>query len=761
MNTRLSPLAIILLAGLLGVAFALSIVNLNVALPYAQWRQALWQPDVDDIAQMLFHYSLLPRLAVALLVGAGLGLVGVLFQQVLRNPLAEPTTLGVATGAQLGITVTTLWAIPGVLASQFAALAGACLVGALVFGVSWGKRLSPVTLILAGLVVSLYCGALNQLMVIFHHDQLQSMFLWSTGTLTQTDWSVAQRLWPQLLGGAILTLLLLRPLTLMGLDDGVARNLGLALSLARLGALTLAIVISALLVNAVGIIGFIGLFAPLLAKMLGARRLLARLLLAALIGALLLWLSDQVILWLSRVWREVSTGSVTALIGAPLLLWLLPRLRSISAPVMNGGDNVQPERYHVQWFVLAGVALLLLAVSVALAFGRDAHGWLWAHGDLLEQLLPWRWPRVLSALFAGVMLAVAGCIIQRLTGNPMASPEVLGISSGAAFGVVLMLFFVPGDAFGWQLPAGSLGAAATLLIIMLAAGRGGFSPHRMLLAGMALSTAFTMLLMMLQASGDPRMAQILTWISGSTYSATPERVVRSGAVMLALLALAPLVNHPAAGRGGGASGGHGADVIADCSAAAGGLPDGGGDADHRPAELCRADGAAYRADDGLPANPTAYGDFRADWRAAAGLRRLVRTDDDVPVSDPGGATVDLYRRALLYLFAEKAESLTVLDGFNIPGGAIAYRGYSAVRFGSPDKAQCALSGKIPAPPGIQAPYSLANTRRAASMVLSISSSLWATDIKPASNADGARYTPSSSIRWKKRLKRSTSHFTTS
>jgi iron complex transport system permease protein len=101
------------------------------------------------------------------------------------------------------------------------------------------------------------------------------------------------------------------------------------------GALTLAIVISALLVNAVGIIGFIGLFAPLLAKMLGARRLLARLLLAALIGALILWLSDQIILWLARVWREVSTGSVTALIGAPLLLWLLPRLRSISAPVMN------------------------------------------------------------------------------------------------------------------------------------------------------------------------------------------------------------------------------------------------------------------------------------------------------------------------------------------------------------------------------------------------------------------------------------------
>ncbi|VEB93361.1 iron-hydroxamate transporter permease subunit [Citrobacter koseri] len=338
----------------------------------------------------------------------------------------------------------------------------------------------------------------------------------------------------------MLTLLLLRPMTLMGLDDGVARNLGLALSLARLAALSLAIVLSAMLVNAVGIIGFIGLFAPLLAKMLGARRLLARLMLAPLIGALILWLSDQTILWLTRVWMEVSTGSVTALIGAPLLLWLLPRLRSMSAPAMNASDRVAAERQHVLSFALAGGVVLLLAVFVALSFGRDAHGWNWASGALLDELMPWRWPRILAALIAGVMLAVAGCIIQRLTGNPMASPEVLGISSGAAFGVVLMLFLVPGNAFGWLLPAGSIGAAATLLIIMVAAGRGGFSPHRMLLAGMALSTAFTMLLMMLQASGDPRMAGVLTWISGSTYNASEEQVVRTGIVMVILLAITPL-----------------------------------------------------------------------------------------------------------------------------------------------------------------------------------------------------------------------------
>ena len=662
--------------------------------------------------------------------------MGVLFQQVLRNPLAEPTTLGVATGAQLGITITTLWALPGALTSQFAALAGACVVGALVFGVAWGKRLSPVTLILAGLVVSLYCGAINQLLVLFHHDQLQSMFLWSTGTLTQTDWSVVERLWPQLTGGVLLTLLLLRPLTLMGLDDGVARNLGLALSLARLAALTLAIVLSALLVNAVGIIGFIGLFAPLLAKMLGARRLLARLMLAPLIGALILWLSDQIILWLARVWMEVSTGSVTALIGAPLLLWLLPRLRSISAPAMDAGDKVYAERQSVLWFSLAGLAVLLLASFAALSLGRDATGWHWATGDLLNELLQWRWPRIFAALIAGVMLAVAGCIIQRLTGNPMASPEVLGISSGAAFGVVLMLFLVPGNAFGWLMPAGSIGAAATLLVILVASGRGGFSPHRMLLAGMALSTAFTMLLMMLQASGDPRMAKILTWISGSTYSATGSQVVHTGLVMIVLLAIVPLCRRwmtilPLGGEAARA-GGDGADACARGSAAVGSMSDGNSHHDHWSIEFRGINGAAYRQNDGVSQDNAAYCDVCSHWWGDAGLCGLVRQDGAVSVSDPGRTAFHLYWCAVLYLSAEKAESVGCVSPS--PCG----RGYQAAYN-----------------------YNFANTLRAASMVLLISSLLCATDIKPASKADGARYTPSSSIRWKKRLKRSTSHFTTS
>ncbi|WP_410528995.1 Fe(3+)-hydroxamate ABC transporter permease FhuB [Serratia sp. AXJ-M] len=542
MSARIRALPLTLLLLLLAAAGGLTIYNLLQQLPWALWGQALSAPNIDDVRQMLFHYSLLPRLSVSLLAGAGLGLVGVLFQQVLRNPLAEPATLGVSAGAQLGLTIATLWMLPGgEMTRQLAAMAGAILVGGLVFGVAWGKRMSPVTLILAGLVLGLYCGAVNSLLALFNYDQLQGLFLWSTGALNQQDWSTAQFILPRLLIAGVLAVLLLRPLTLLGLDDGVARNLGLGLSMARFCALAVAIIFSAMLVNAVGVIGFIGLFAPLMAKMLGARRLAHRMMLAPLLGALLLWLTDQVMIWLTQVWREIPTGAATALFGAPLLLWLLPRLRSAATPPpMNLGDRVPAERGHLWGWAALAATVLLAGIVVALMFGQNATGWHWSQGAELESLMPWRWPRVLSALAAGMMLAVAGTLIQKLTGNPMASPEVLGISSGAAFGVVVMLFIVPGDAFVWLLPAGSLGAAATLLVIMIAAGRGGFSTERMLLAGIALSTAFTTTIFLLLASGDPRMGGLLTWISGSTYSVTPEQAVRTAAIAALLIALAPL-----------------------------------------------------------------------------------------------------------------------------------------------------------------------------------------------------------------------------
>lgn len=533
--------AVLTVASLLALLLLMMAVNLRQALPAATWWQAVANPEPEDLRQLLFHYSLLPRVALSLLVGAGLGLAGLLFQQVLRNPLAEPATLGIATGAQLGVTVATLWMLPGgEAAQQWMAMAGALGIGVLVFGLSWGKQMSPITLLLAGLVLSFYCAAVNQLLVLFNHEQLQNLFLWSSGMLNQQDWSRVAFLLPRLLACFALALLLLRPLTLLGLDDGVARNLGLGLVLARLTTLGVAIFLSAQLVNVAGIIGFVGLFAPLLARMLGARRVWQRLWLAPLLGALLLGLTDQTVLWLTRVWREVPTGAVTALIGAPLLLWLLPRLRTTHQPALvpSGDINATAPRWG-RW-LLAGIMLLLGALAIALMLGKGAQGWQWSRGEELAQLLPWRWPRAVAALTAGMMLAMAGTLIQKLTANPMGSPEVLGISAGAATGVILLLFLIPGDTSAWQLPAGSAGAALTLLVMITIASRGGFSTQRMLLAGIALSTAFSTVLTLLLASGDPRMSGVITWISGSTYGVESAQAINIAGVALVLALMVPL-----------------------------------------------------------------------------------------------------------------------------------------------------------------------------------------------------------------------------
>jgi len=100
MRHALFPLLLLSLLFLL--ALSLTLVNLQQVLPPADWAQALWSPAVDNLSQMVFHYSLLPRTVLALLVGAGLGLAGLLFQQILRNPLAEPTHWVSRPGRSLG-----------------------------------------------------------------------------------------------------------------------------------------------------------------------------------------------------------------------------------------------------------------------------------------------------------------------------------------------------------------------------------------------------------------------------------------------------------------------------------------------------------------------------------------------------------------------------------------------------------------------------------------------------------------------------------
>src|SRR5690606_35450989 len=109
------------------------------------------------------------------------------------------------------------------------------------------------------------------------------------------------------------------------------------------------------------------------------------------------------------------------------------------------------------------LALLGGALLLALALGQGPEGWRW---QLAEPLLDLRAPRVIAAAAAGLMLAVAGTLIQRLTGNPMASPELMGISAGAALGLLGAVFLLPAAGFLPRMLLGSLGAALALLALL-------------------------------------------------------------------------------------------------------------------------------------------------------------------------------------------------------------------------------------------------------------------------------------------------------
>ncbi|KGM35370.1 iron chelate uptake ABC transporter family permease subunit, partial [Inquilinus limosus] len=219
----------LLAALLIAAALALFLHHLQALLPAAEWRQALTAPDPADMRQMLAQYSRLPRLAMGLLGGAALGLAGVLFQQALRNPLAEPGTLGVFAGARLALIAATLMAPSLLDAGQEAvALLGSIVAIALILLLSWRHRLAPIAVILAGLVVTFYLDAASKMLVLFNHEALTDLFVQQGGSLNQNSWGGVLALAPRLALAALAAALMLRPLTLLDLDEDGARGLGLS-----------------------------------------------------------------------------------------------------------------------------------------------------------------------------------------------------------------------------------------------------------------------------------------------------------------------------------------------------------------------------------------------------------------------------------------------------------------------------------------------------------------------------------------------------
>lgn len=496
--------------------------------------------DPQGMGEVVVHFSWLPRLLTSWFCGAALGLSGVLMQQVLRNPLASPTTLGVSAGAHLALVAAGL-AAPGLLAAGFGreavALAGSAGAALLVFSLAWNKDLAPLAVVLAGMVVSLYFGALGAGLVLYNQNYLAGLFIWGAGSLSQQDWTVVLRLGPVLAASAVAAAAMARPLALLDLEEASARSLGVPLVGLRLAALSLAVLLAAMVVSAVGVIGFVGLAAPALATLAGARTFGARLLWAPLLGAVLLWFADQLVQLLAGLYGDlVPTGALTALFGSPLLLWLLPRLqRDVRPPRLTAAPLEPRARRPVLTLALLGAALCALLVP-ALLLTPESGGF---SLDLSGAFLDWRWPRVLAALAAGALLAMAGTITQRVSGNPMASPEVLGLTSGAALALIAVVMLLPGAGRGTEILAGATGAFLTTVGLLWLTRRSAFAPDSILLAGIALGALFDALTVAVTASGDPRAIALLAWLAGSTARVGEAEAV-TGLAALLLLGMAAL-----------------------------------------------------------------------------------------------------------------------------------------------------------------------------------------------------------------------------
>ncbi|MFJ9980770.1 FecCD family ABC transporter permease [Streptomyces cyaneofuscatus] len=299
--------------------------------PPAEVLAALFDPDAPHAS--LVREVRVPRTLLAVTAGAALGLAGAVMQGMTRNPLADPGILGVNTGAACAVVAATvLLGTRSLQAVVWWALLGAAVAVVVVYllGGRGAGRGTPEGLVLAGVAVTAVLGAVVSGLGVLDADAYGTLRIWSVGTLSGRELPVLWEVLPFLLAGAVLALTVAPALNAFALGDEAGRALGVAPGRVRLLGTLATVLLSGAATAAIGPVGFIGLVAPHVARLLTGpdhRRLMPY---AVLIGAGLLLVADIVGRVIARP-AEIQVGIVTAFVGAPVLIWLIGRNRRRSA----------------------------------------------------------------------------------------------------------------------------------------------------------------------------------------------------------------------------------------------------------------------------------------------------------------------------------------------------------------------------------------------------------------------------------------------
>ena len=324
---RVSLAASLLLIGLALMIF-LSLANGSVALTWSELVAAALRQG-DTVNQTILWDLRLPRVLAALIVGAALGLAGALLQGMLRNGLASPFLLGISAGAGLmvvlvvGVGLLQIWVPLG-------AWLGAVVTTLLVYLLArTGTTISVERLILGGVAFSSFFGAIQSLMLLMSPDgQIQAALNWLIGSLNGRGWTEVTLVGPGIFVASVAGCLLARQVNLLSLGDDLATGLGTSLLRSRCLIGAVATLLAAGAVSIAGLVGFVGLIVPHGVRLLVGTDYRLVLPFSALGGALVLSGADLV----ARTGPvELPVGVVTAMVGAPVFIWLLHRRR------MQGG----------------------------------------------------------------------------------------------------------------------------------------------------------------------------------------------------------------------------------------------------------------------------------------------------------------------------------------------------------------------------------------------------------------------------------------
>ncbi|CAM3597120.1 FecCD family ABC transporter permease [Vibrio aquimaris] len=312
------------LFGLLMLVAATGLFVGAASLSVSQVIEHLFALSSDDF---VIHQYRLPRALLAISVGAGLGLSGVLVQGVIRNPLASPDLMGISAGAGLAAT-TCLVLFPSAPVNilPLVAMLGGILAAGLIVLLAWWSQPTPAKLALIGIAVSAFLTSGIDFLLITNPLEINTAMVWLTGSLWGRNWQQVPFIW-----GALAMLLpfafwLAWRIDVMGLGEESATTLGTNPKSVQTFALLAAVLLASISVSVAGTISFIGLLAPHLARLLFGHNHKMLIPASALLGAILVTFADGLARGLQPP-IELPAGVLTSVIGAPYFIFLLYRYR--------------------------------------------------------------------------------------------------------------------------------------------------------------------------------------------------------------------------------------------------------------------------------------------------------------------------------------------------------------------------------------------------------------------------------------------------